>query len=238
MIQLVDRGPNDSIIRFSPRTSYKTDKTIECDLEHGYVCPYCNNVIMAMYYTENPINLDKYEETRVLSQGDKNEGDLLKIIPNWEDAEGNYRTEFYKTANGNAEKIVLKNHVINWKGAGSYNRKEFFEPGDRCCTFTTLISLRPENLIRDLASVSGYSLQAYNRYETTNTDPDVPFIRNWLDTSYSWINLEMRSISSIGTGVLAIQIKRKTLEAGFRNSVMNLYSEWDKKVAAELLAVV
>jgi hypothetical protein len=231
MIQLVDRGPNESLIRFTPRFAYRKLGPLECDLIHGHFCMYCNNLIQALYYTDKPIDLPKYEETRVLSQGEKNGGELLKIVPNAED-KGNYKTEFFRTPNGNAEQITLKNHVLNFKGLSSGNRDDFFEVGERCCSYTSVLPLRNETIIRELAIVAGFNLESAGRY-TEGTEPPPKWIAEYFKTAESYLTKEIRTIPAVGDAPMALLIKRGYVKESFYNVVTFLYRKWDEKVEAD-----
>lgn len=233
MIELVDRG-DKSLIRFTPRYQYRKLPTIECELINGYRCPICSNVFQALYFIDAPFDLEKYEETRVLSQGEKNAGDLLKIVPNFED-KGNYRVIEYDLTDVKAQQIVLKNHVVNWKGVNG-NRDDYFEVGERCCSFTSVISLVAQNMARDLAVVAGYSLTAGNRYKDNVTEPTPEFITEWLKNSFSWENQDVRAIKAVGASLPALMIKRATMKNPFTSVLTHLYKAWDQKVLQEKLA--
>ena len=232
MIQLVDRGPNESLIRFIPRFAYKKIGPQERDLIHGHWCQYCNNLIQALYYTDKPIDLPKYEETRVLSQGEKNDGELLKIVPNAED-KGNYKVEFFRTPAGNAEQITLKNHVLNFRGLGSGNRDDFFEVGERCCAYTSLIPMRAETIVRELATVAGFSLEGAKRYDEGLTEPPPEWIAEYMKKTQDYLTREIRTAPAVGDAQMALLIKRKVVKDAFYNVITFLYREWDKKVEAD-----
>jgi hypothetical protein len=224
MIELVDRGLNESLIRFTPRSQYKYLRTLECDLVQGYSCLFCNNIVQALFYTDKAIDIEKYEETRVLSKGEKNEGDLLKIVPNMYDP-GNYKVDTYKTANGNAQRITLKNHVINWKGFGKAT-DEFFEVGERCCPFTSIISIQDEDVVRDLVLIGQYSYQLTLRED--KPDPDLPFLLNWIDTAFSWETKGIRYRKAVGSGPPALMLRRETIKKSETVAIpFSLYKKWD-----------
>jgi len=233
MIQLVDRGLDDSIIRFTPRHAYRKLGPIECDLVHGHFCPWCNNVIQALYYTDKPIDLSKHEETRVISQGEKNEGELLKIVPNWED-DGNYKVQTFRTPQGNAQKIVLKNHVINWAGTAAGNSDNFFEVGERCCIYTCLIPLTEETAMREFSMVAGFSLTVGNRYE--QVEPPMAFVAEWFKNANTWDTKETRTLPAIGRSPLAFLMKRKALKDQFQYVASKLYQAWDTRAEEEKVA--
>lgn len=228
MIQLVDRGPEKSLIRFTPRYKFRDSAPpLECELISGHFCNWCGNIIQAFYTVDKPVDLNSYEETRVISQGEKNEGELLKIVPG-EEGKSNYKVEFFATPTGKAQRITLKNHVVNW--SGTKNRDDYFEPGERCCVYTSLISMQERDMAHDLATLAGYNLDTAERYIKTN--PTAEFIVKWLKTEVSWMTLEMKSAMATGVAPPALLIKRATMKSNFINLVTLLYSKWDAHVAS------
>jgi hypothetical protein len=231
MIQLVDRGLNESSIRFTPRSRYRHLGPVECELISGYKCNHCSNVVQAFFATNKAIDLDKYEETIVRSQGEKNHGEILKIIPNLEDLDGNYRTEFFATPNGNAMRITLKNHVLNL--AGCIDRERFFEKGERCCEYTALICMQSQDVALELAVVAGYDI--YTTERITKTTPDLPWIQGWLKSSVSWENMRVQSLPSIGQAPDGLLIRREMVKNPFVSVPNHMFTAWDKHLEAQAL---
>jgi hypothetical protein len=114
MIELIpasgERGP---LIRLTPRQGFKkSHKMLEFPLQYGHRCPYCPNVINAVFCPDRQIDLFPYEETVVLSQGEKNAGEILKVVPGHNPNEGNYNIDYVSTPEGNLQRIRMKNHVV------------------------------------------------------------------------------------------------------------------------------
>jgi hypothetical protein len=231
MIKLIDRGPDNSRIEFSPRSRYsRVESTIQHELISGYTCPICNNVIQALFLTDKPVDIEKYEETRVLSQGEKNSGELLKVIPGGEEP-GNYKQSFYKMPDGNAQKITLKNHVINWEGVGSGDRDDLFEVGERCCKYSAVISLMEADVIKDLAMSLGRAIL----YEQAGKPlPTIEFFEDWLKTEYYYYTLEMKLLRGVGREVPPCTlVKRDVLKNPPYFGLNTLVSKWNTKLDEE-----
>ena len=149
MIRIVDRGKYESGIRFTPSFHYREAPVIECNLHVGYTCPVCNNVIQAVFDASHRIEFVKYEETNVYSiVKDMNEG-IRKVVPEFAGDLSNYKFSEYVTKTGFGYTLTLKNHVVNWKGTQDIDREGFFEVGERCCMYSSLISLRSEDVVRE-----------------------------------------------------------------------------------------
>jgi hypothetical protein len=147
-------------ITFSPRPGFqKSHVAKEFDLIYGHVCPVCGNVITAVFKTESEIPLFPYEETTILSKGEKNAGDVLKIIPNDKNSTTCYNVEFLKTESGSVQKLLMKNHIM--RPIASQERftidvnsgqsgKAVWEAGEDACLMTGVFSEREDLLVKDL----------------------------------------------------------------------------------------
>jgi len=228
MIRLVPRGPEDSLIEFSPRLKGKGNP-ITRDLVYGHHCDWCGNVIQAMFLTDEEVRIHPYEATKVISQGDKNEGELLKIVPNSTDRASAYRVDMYRTKNGNAQLIRLKNHMLRWEGVTSGNVDDFFEVGERCCRYAGIYTRNEEEIINEMALVCNY-----NRLMVGLAKVHIPlsFLSEW-KPPYTWSSLNHKLVPAIGKGNTMMMIARTTLKAGVVNGFVSLYDSWDKKVAQE-----
>lgn len=231
MIKFVDRGSEDSVVRFTPRTRFKTAPVLEQPLLSGHFCPTCGNVIQAAFFTEKPVLLELYEETRVISQGEKNMGDLLKIVPN-EDENGNYREHFFKTPVGNAQVITLKNHVIRWEGGSPARRDELFEVGDRCCVFSALTSPLEEDMVRDFITLGVYSWSSPELAKKSL--PTHAFLMDWVEEK-ARTDGNFRVLKGMGDAPPAVLIKRDTLKTPFPGYISNLMSAWEAELARKEL---
>src|SRR3569833_2521600 len=174
MIKLLNNGPEDSLIEFRPR--FKTRGKLQTrKLMYGHECDWCGNVIQAAFHTDEEIKLYDYEETRVISQGDKNEGELLMLVPSQSDRESAYKVDMYRTKNGNAQLIRLKNHIARWQGKGGDN-EQFFEVGERCCRYIGVYTRDESEVINELALICWY-----NRDMLGKTKVNIPlsFLDEW-----------------------------------------------------------
>jgi hypothetical protein len=179
-------------------------------------------VIQALFYTEKAIDLEFYEETRVLSQGDSNMGDLLKVIPN-QDEGGNYRVDIFDTKGGFGQRITLKNHVLQWKGTATYQSEDFFEVGARCCKFSTLVPMSQSLLGVEFGyvGVQGY---VYNHWiQQGRPLPDTDCFLEFLQANQSTTH-GIRPLKAIGDGPLGLQIPRAGIKPGHITQVANRFT--------------
>lgn len=144
-------------IRFSARRAFRGNPkapSIERELVYGHVCPTCNNVIQAFFLTDQPVDLWMYEETVFVSSSQDRFGTELKTVPNNDSKFGysQYTSTFLRTAQGNAQHLVLKNHIVRFHGidAIKHTSDRFFEPGGNVCPNTGCFSLRPKLCMQDL----------------------------------------------------------------------------------------
>lgn len=151
MISLSKRADTKPTIKFSSRSG-KDAPDLKKQLQYGYKCTWCGNVILAFFYTDEPVDLSLYEETNVMGEGEKNESEVVKIISNDKD-DGGYKIDFYRTPSGNAQLIRLKNHIANQ--SGFINRDAFFELGERCCPYTGLFVMKEQRVVSSFCALLG-----------------------------------------------------------------------------------
>lgn len=215
MISISQSTPHKII--FSPRKGFSSIvPQLEFPVIYAHVCPTCNNVIQALYKTPKPIDLWPYEETAVLSRGQKNAGELLKIVPGTKDS---YGTTLYNRTyfNGSepCQKISLKNHIfkflsINYRLIG--DTANMLEKGPKPCPFIGIFSLNPSLTVKDYClfyDMSVMELDAYNIPRPEEFVPkggsdyigkllpsvgekDVPMILVKIDDVYGGHNCELR----------------------------------------------
>lgn len=244
MIKFITGSADDNLIEFSPKDKRRSNKTITRNLAYGHYCDWCNNIIQAMFLTDKKIDLSLYEETRVISQGDKNEGNLLKVVPNKEDTTSAYKIDFYQTKAGNAQLIRLKNHLINWHADkdGSNKSEDYFEVGERCCKYTGAYSLREEDIINEASiianfkSVYYYMSKEYADNSSCNTKipwnkVPVSYLSEYVP-DYSWNKLDYKIIKCIGTGRPLLLIPRDYVRYG-NNNLAYVYKLWNTKLIEE-----
>jgi hypothetical protein len=157
-------GDNKAKIQFIPRAGFAHSQTLERELIYAHKCPVCNNIMQAYFKTPTPINLWPYEETTILSQGEKNGGEVLKIIPNNQSTSNEtcYKSDFDKIEGGH-QKIVLKNHIVRQRviAERKYTGEGIWEVGERPCFWTGVFTLREDLLVKDLLLHSKCYLPSY-----------------------------------------------------------------------------
>lgn len=227
MIKLIDKGPDESLIEFRPRLQ-RNLPTITRQLLYGHECKWCGNVIQAMFLTPERLNLDPYEETRVISQGDKNEGNLLKVVPNSDDPASAYKVDFYATPGGNAQLIRLKNHLILWKGIATCVEGDFFEVGERCCKYIGIPGRRETDYIAELARVCRYPVSYYTQ---PNTPVPLSFLKTWKGDN-SWSQIDFRVVSVIGKGSEVLLVNKDLVKGNTYYGLSDLFDKWNKSPAS------
>jgi len=153
---LEEQNSSKNKIIFSPRPGFTRGKWANPELEfpliYGHRCPYCSNVIQALFKAPQAFSLWPYEETVILSQGEKNAGDIRKIYPDDKTKTGKslYRMD-YSPAEGGSVKITLKNHILRTRviAERKYTGEGIWEDGEKPCTRTGIFSLREDLLVKD-----------------------------------------------------------------------------------------
>lgn len=152
-VQGVEDSKNKII--FSPRFGFThggSVPTLEYPIIYGHKCPYCSNVIQALFKAPKTFSLWPYEETVLLSKGEKNAGDVRKIYPDNKTKKGKscYRMEFSPAEGGNI-KLTLKNHILRTRAIAErkYDGSGIFEEGENPCLRVGIFSLREDLLLRD-----------------------------------------------------------------------------------------
>lgn len=218
MIELIaasgERGP---LIRLTPRTGHKKlAPTLEFPLKYGHRCPTCSNLICAVFYPDRKIDLFPYEETIVLSQGEKNAGEVLKVVPGTLPEESNLKVDFFATDNGSVQHIRQKNHLIRIGAVQDrgYNGEGIEEVGERPCFDTALFHPREDLLIKDLLllfqAYTPKDLSGFNLPTVQQLFPDKNGDRT-TDRKFRWIE-------AVGNAPPAILMDR-----GFVKSAYNFW---------------
>jgi hypothetical protein len=160
MLLLRPKPPNSSDevkpqIVFTPRPGFKrTHNELSRELIYAHRCPVCGNVMQAFFHTSEEIKLWVYEETTLLSQGEKNAGEIRKIYPDEKAKPGESCYRSYFDQFSHSQKLVLKNHILRQRSIqdrqGKYGGEGAWEIGERPCLKTGIFALREELLIRDV----------------------------------------------------------------------------------------
>lgn len=178
MIELSGKiGDPEAKIRFTPRDgSEKRVEPLEFPLLWGHRCGRCGNVVNALFETHTEVDLFPYEATCVLSQGEKNAGEILKFVPNKKD-KGNYESTMLVTPKGGLQRLRLKNHVARLsivQDRPTFGSECVNEVGERTCPLTSIFSPREELLIKDLLLLFAFQTTELPQYNLPSIEALIP----------------------------------------------------------------
>lgn len=220
-------------IAFEPRAGFKrgskAQPEIRREIIYGHTCPICGNLMQAYFNTESAIDLWPYEETVVLSQGEKNMGEIRKIFPDNKAKLGSscYKSTFHSATK--SQKIVLKNHILKFEGLSNrvYGGDNFWEVGERTCVKAGFFSLREDMLIKDILCAYGYSHYDIAHY-------DLPSIT--LDKIVSATGQNFRKVLAVGNAPPVLLTDREALNGLYGSnyssinwSLFSLLQQYRKK---------
>jgi len=217
MIRLRGKTEEESInnkIIFEPRAGFNKGKVpvLEFPLIYGHRCPQCQNVIQAVFKAPRPIDLWPYEETTVLSQGEKNAGEVLKTFPDEHTRHGKtcYDIEF-SPAQGGSVKLTLRNHIMRHQALHdrdnqktAYRGDFLWVPGEKPCTKTGIFSIREDLAIKDFllfSQISQYEIPKFN----------IPPIKDLIPEGDANFKLAL----AVGVAPPVILVDRQSLVYGF-----------------------
>lgn len=188
------------------RGNYKLPE-LEFPLIYGHRCPYCNNVMQALFKAPKTFSLWPYEETTILSQGEKNAGDILSTYPDNKTRYGKscYRIDF-SPAEGGSVKITLKNHIMRLSAISErkFNGEGLWEEGKRTCSRTGVFSLREDLLVKDWLLFSHLGEYDINKY-------NIPPIKDIIKEG----DVNFKLIPAVGVAPPVILVERHILVYGF-----------------------
>lgn len=222
---LTGKHSKNNKIQFSPRAAYrgKGIPTLEFPLVYGHTCPYCSNVIQALFKVPSEFSLWQYEETSILSQGEKNSGELRKVFPDegTKPEKSHYNMSFSPAEGGNI-KLVLKNHIVRHRAIAErkYNGEGLWEPGGHACIRAGIFSIREDLLAKDwlmfskIDSGGGVEISKYK----------LPPIEELLAT-----NQDFRIVRAIGVAPPVILIEKQPLVYGFHYQLNNIIQPYHIK---------
>ncbi len=202
---------NNKII-FDPRPGFIRGRgaapTLEFPLIYGHRCPYCSNVMQALFKAPRTFSLWAYEETVLLSQGEKNSGELRKIFPDDKSKFGKscYRMDF-SPAEGGSVKLTLRNHIMRHTAITDreFNGDGLWEEGfERPCTNTGFFSLREDLLIKDWLLFSQIGEQEIVKY-------NIPPVKDLISES----DTNFKLVPAVGVAPPVILVERQSLVYGF-----------------------
>lgn len=200
MIRLIEGSGKSARILFSPRVGFRRGASkvneLERTLVYGHVCPVCRNVIQALFLTDTQVNLWPYEETIEISEGKETMGEVLHYWPKPDSHHGysQYTSMRLHTTQGDAQKIVLKNHVLKYHGIDANKNGGYthFVSGGHMCSLTGIASHRPDLLICDLMHF--YRLPDVDKNAWKNS---LPPLDDFIAAGEAY---GMRTIPTIGEG--------------------------------------
>lgn len=226
MIKLQEHSEKkDNRIVFEPRPGFGRGRgsapKLDFPLIYGHRCNYCNNVIQALFKAPREFSLWPYEETKLLSQGEKNAGEVRTIYP---DDKTKYGKSCYRVDSNDAEggsiKITLKNHIVRNSALveRKFNGEGLWEVGERPCTRIGIFSLREDLLIKDWLLFSQMDEAERSKY-------NLPSIKELIPES----NTNFSLINAIGTAPPVILVERTSLTYGFHYQIKPLITPFRNK---------
>lgn len=198
-------------IYFEPRPGFTRGvgvaPSLEFPLVYGHRCPFCTNVIQALFKAPKMFNLWPYEETTLLSQGEKNSGEIRKVFPDDKTRFGKscYRVDF-SPADGGSVKITLKNHILRHQAIKDrqFNGDGLWEPGEKACMKAGVFSLREDLLVKDFllfSQIQDAEIQQFN----------IPPVKDLIPDSDPHFKL----VPAVGVAPPVILVERQSLVYGF-----------------------
>lgn len=215
-------------IVFEPRPEYsKNTKELVFPLIYGHHCPYCSNVMQALFKAPRMFSLWEYEETTLLSQGSKNSGEIRKVYPDNKVKKGKscYRMDF-NPVEGGSVKITLKNHIMRHSAISkrTYDGENIWETGEKPCTWAGIFSTREDLLVKDwlLFSQLGDGTQINGDSEISKYDlPTIDKIVQEDDKSF-------KLIPSVGAAPPVILVDRHDIAYGFHYATRTKIAQYRK----------
>lgn len=213
--------PTNEII-FEPRPHFVRGRGAAPELKfpliYGHRCPVCSNVMQALFRAPRTFSTWPYEETVLLSAGEKNSGEIRKTYPDDKTKFGKscYRMEF-TPAEGGSIKLTLKNHIMRHCAISErqFNGDGLWEVGERPCTRTGIFALREDLLVKDFllfSQISEIEIPKYN----------IPKVKDLILEA----DTDFRVVPSIGVAPPVILVERQVLVYGFHYKTrpkMNAY---------------
>jgi hypothetical protein len=154
----------NSEIEFLNKDRRKKKSDMTRDLLYGLKCTTCNNIILASFITEKPVDIWEYEESSILKlRGINDIGSFSHLFPTVESEKGDSQI---------SEGIIIqtlrmKNHILSPDKAGnSYVDK--FEVGERPCLYTGCASLRKDMAVKSALALTNIPIQTLERWDWKN----------------------------------------------------------------------
>jgi hypothetical protein len=241
MISLIGK-PGDTNARLSlvPRSPLRGYPTLDLPLYYGYKCPYCNNVIQALFKTDQPIDLFAYEETVIINR--KREKRYQIPAEGQKDRRGMEFDTFYQSimleaGPWAAQRITLLHHVIPYWGIEHHVKEtgagwfEKTKTGDRACAYTGIGTLNSNLLQQVLRLFAGVKDKDLLKLELPETDKLLSAVN--LLRSSDGKSLEGTWIKAVGEGGPMVLIDRSSILAGFGYGFRQAVNKTDPFIGTE-----
>jgi hypothetical protein len=196
-------GDKNCKILFTRRPAFRDDPKapdLERELVYGHRCPTCGNVIQAMFRTETPVDLWKYEETAFISKSTdaKKFGMVNKFVPNEDSKLGysQYDSTFQSCFKPGTQHLVMRNHILQYQGLMKSERDagRHVLPGGFPCAYTGTFSRRPELAVQDMYLFFGHDMGTVLNQMMKNELPTL----DELGTSSHAVGYGIRTIVAYG----------------------------------------
>lgn len=143
------------------RRKRKLDQTFS--LLYGVTCPACNNVILASFIVDKPVDLYPYEKTAVMHTRTLNDNGTFNFYsPTSEDPKGhtNYEIKLDEFEGKFIQTIRLKNHILTPDRANRLG-KDRMEVGERTCMLSGVASMDPGMVTKLALLVTGSAVDRF-----------------------------------------------------------------------------
>lgn len=208
-------------IQLSPRTGFKKWPILEKELIYGHACPYCFNVIQALFITDKPVDLFPYEETAVMSksQDSKKIGTVAKFVPEYEDVWGhtNYTSTILQGGGVTAQHLALKNHILKFEGIDkpvAENGANYFEPGEKCCEYTGIFSVRKDLMVKDILLFMQMTKEAMDKFHIPTLDHFLMKCGN-----------KFRTLQAYGDAPPVVLVRRENMQFGMASTLTEIMKD-------------
>lgn len=224
------QDPINKII-FEPRAGFtrgeRKTPELEFPLIYGHRCQFCNNVIQALFKAPRLFSLWPYEETVILSQGEKNAGEIRKIFPDDKAKYGKscYRMDF-NASEGGSVKITLKNHIMRHSCVKehSYDGAGLWEVSEKVCIWAGIFSLREDLAIKDWLLFSQLGDGTRSDGDNEISKYKLPAIKDLiLDTDTNF-----KLVPSVGVAPPVILVERQNFLYGFHYQTRKIMAPFKK----------
>jgi hypothetical protein len=150
------------------RRKRKQDKS--CELLYGAECSTCNNIIVASFIVDEPIDLWSYEQSSILkTRGEKDIGSFSHYFPTVESTKGEscFESTVVESEGKTIQTIRMKNHLIQPDKIGK-QAKDKYEVGERPCTYAAAGSLRKDMALKLALALTNTDVNELSKWDWVN----------------------------------------------------------------------